>query len=368
MEDAHIADSSSHPSVSFFAVFDGHGGSTVSIESAKRLVPHVVKRITPHPADEVTHFRNTIRDSLFELDQQMLDEFPLLRSCKDTSGCTANIALVSASHIYIANCGDSRSILARGGRVHHATVDHKPTDAPETARIVAAGGTVEAGRVCGNLAVSRSLGDFQYKDRPDLPAPAQKVSAEADIHHFERHADDEFLLLACDGIWDVLSNEEAMEFIRDQLLGGVPHNEIAENMLDHCLGKDSKDNMSVVLVFFDNAPKPVPDHKPFFVKPEVALTGVKASAAKEAKPNLPPYLLEQLTRSGLRPDLQDDDDDDDAPAPVPVRAAPAQEQEPIRPRAGSTRQVPKKGTKVGRNEPCPCNSGRKYKKCCGAGL
>ncbi len=134
----------------------------------------------------------------------------------------------------------------------------------------------------------------------------------------------------------------------------------------------------MVLVFFENAPKPVPDHKPFFVKPglspsfprhthpgtivsqpivasseasfdpaEVALTGVKASAAKEAKPDLPPYLLEQLTRSGLRPDLQDDDDDDDAPAPVPVRAAPLpQEQEPIRPRAGSTRQVPKKGTKV----------------------
>lgn len=29
-------------------------------------------------------------------------------------------------------------------------------------------------------------------------------------------------------------------------------------------------------------------------------------------------------------------------------------------------QVPVRSTKVGRNEPCPCGSGKKYKKCCGA--
>jgi uncharacterized protein len=27
---------------------------------------------------------------------------------------------------------------------------------------------------------------------------------------------------------------------------------------------------------------------------------------------------------------------------------------------------PVRSTKVGRNEPCPCGSGKKYKKCCGA--
>jgi preprotein translocase subunit SecA len=34
---------------------------------------------------------------------------------------------------------------------------------------------------------------------------------------------------------------------------------------------------------------------------------------------------------------------------------------------GSEKKQPvKKGQKVGRNDPCPCGSGKKYKKCCGA--
>jgi serine/threonine protein phosphatase PrpC len=113
----------------------------------------------------------------------------------------------------------------------------------------AADGTVEMGRVCGNLAVSRSLGDYVYKDMPSLPQQAQKISAEADVSIVERHVckaatcpacscclvlwetpltrlaecflmgqpDDEFLLVACDGIYDVLSNEAAINFISNQL-------------------------------------------------------------------------------------------------------------------------------------------------------
>ena len=30
-----------------------------------------------------------------------------------------------------------------------------------------------------------------------------------------------------------------------------------------------------------------------------------------------------------------------------------------------TKRVTKKSTKVGRNDPCPCGSGKKYKNCCG---
>jgi serine/threonine protein phosphatase PrpC len=85
------------------------------------------------------------------------------------------------------------------------------------------------GRVNGNLAVSRSLGDYQFKDRPDLSDFEQKISVQADVHDIERHVlcalyttsqaqeEDEFLILACDGIWDVMSNEDAMNFVYDQL-------------------------------------------------------------------------------------------------------------------------------------------------------
>lgn len=73
------------------------------------------------------------------------------------------------------------------------------------------------GRVCGNLAVSRSLADFQYKDRADLPADKQKVTAASDMTTIARDASDEFLLLCCDGIWDVMSNEDAVEFVSTHL-------------------------------------------------------------------------------------------------------------------------------------------------------
>jgi uncharacterized protein YecA (UPF0149 family) len=36
--------------------------------------------------------------------------------------------------------------------------------------------------------------------------------------------------------------------------------------------------------------------------------------------------------------------------------------------AARTKTVTRDQPKVGRNEPCPCGSGKKYKKCCGAAL
>ena len=140
-----------------------------------------------------------------------------LLSCEDHSGSTCIASFISQTHIIIANCGDSRAVLARGGNVHFSSVDHKPTDAGETARIQGAGGFIEMGRVCGNLAVSRSLADFQYKDRADLPATKQKVTAASDMTTIARDASDEFLLLCCDGIWDVMSNEDAVEFVSNHL-------------------------------------------------------------------------------------------------------------------------------------------------------
>jgi serine/threonine protein phosphatase PrpC len=85
-----------------------------------------------------------------------------------------------------------------------------------------AGGYVLMGRVCGNLAVSRALGDYDYKDRPDLPQDMQKVGAGADVTIIDRVPLDDYLVLACDGIWDVISNEQAVEFITRYVVGPLP--------------------------------------------------------------------------------------------------------------------------------------------------
>lgn len=48
------------------------------------------------------------------------------------------------------------------------SVDHKPEDKIELARITKAGGEVYNGRINGNINLSRCMGDFEYKLRKDL--------------------------------------------------------------------------------------------------------------------------------------------------------------------------------------------------------
>ena len=132
----------------------------------------------------------------------------------DHSGSTAVCAFVTPTHIVIANCGDSRALLASNeGNCIWASDDHKPYDEGEKARIEAAGGSVSMKRVNGDLAVSRALGDFVYKQfKPDGTALAspdrQQVSCIPDVKSFPRADHQGFLVLCCDGIWDVMTNEQ----------------------------------------------------------------------------------------------------------------------------------------------------------------
>jgi serine/threonine protein phosphatase PrpC len=170
---------------------------------------------------------------------------------QDVSGSTAITALVTADKFHVANCGDSRAVLARGGGVFWGSEDHKPNDPEERGRIEKAGGTVSCKRVDGDLAVSRSLGDFSYKQSSSLPAEEQKVSADPVVTPLERNAaEDEFLILACDGIWDVMTNESCAAWIRDRLQQESDLGRVCEALLDHCLGLNSRDNMSVAIVVF----------------------------------------------------------------------------------------------------------------------
>lgn len=138
------------------------------------------------------------------------------------TGCTAVVVLVSDSHIICANAGDSRAVLARssGGQMcFPLSDDHKPDNAPEKARIEAAGGFVEENRVNGSLNLSRSLGDFEYKSSAGLSFEQQMVTCDPEIRSVARQNNDSFLILACDGIWDCLTSEECVDRTRDALNG-----------------------------------------------------------------------------------------------------------------------------------------------------
>ncbi|KAL7055850.1 hypothetical protein AAHC03_022898 [Spirometra sp. Aus1] len=144
------------------------------------------------------------------------------------SGTTACVALLLPEVmdgerrrvcLYVANAGDSRAVLCRARAAVDLSTDHKPEDAAEKARIVAAGGTVTAdGRVNDGLNLSRALGDHTYKCRKDLKMADQMISALPDVTKTELiPGNDDFLVIACDGIWNSMSSQEVVDFIYDRL-------------------------------------------------------------------------------------------------------------------------------------------------------
>lgn len=188
---------------------------------------------------------------------------PQAEATADNVGCTAVCVLLCPSEVICANAGDSRAILCRKGRPVELSHDHKPNNSAEKARIENAGAVVEEKkngnrtmyRVNGNLNLARSIGDLEYKQRLDLPPSKQAICATPQIIHEPITSDDEFLVIACDGIWDVKSNQEVCNFVRARFINGHPIEQIIEQLLDSCMTTDPKktqglgaDNMSCIIV------------------------------------------------------------------------------------------------------------------------
>jgi len=127
--------------------------------------------------------------------------------------------LLKGNELYVANAGDSRCVLCRSGKAVELSQDHKPEDVPEMQRIVKAGGEVTSdGRVNGGLNLSRALGDHMYKQNMLLQPQDQMISALPDIRHVTLDPEeDEFMVLACDGIWNFMTSERVVDFVRVRL-------------------------------------------------------------------------------------------------------------------------------------------------------
>ena len=121
----------------------------------------------------------------------------------DSIGCTANVLLIeNLKKLYIANAGDSRCVLGRGGKAVPLSFDHKPDDEVELKRIEKAGSVVTEGRVDGNLNLSRSLGDLKYKTNKSLKPEEWPITANPDIMAVDLQPEDDFIIMGCDGIWE----------------------------------------------------------------------------------------------------------------------------------------------------------------------
>ncbi|WVQ82901.1 hypothetical protein IAT38_005037 [Cryptococcus sp. DSM 104549] len=142
--------------------------------------------------------------------------------------------------LYTANVGDARAVLCRGGKAVRLTYDHKGSDAQEAKRITDAGGFVMNNRVNGVLAVTRSLGDASMKEFVvGSPYTTETTLDDAD----------EFLIVACDGLWDVTEDQEAVDIIREC----SDPQEASRRLLEHAMGNYSTDNLSVMVIKFSKA-------------------------------------------------------------------------------------------------------------------
>lgn len=254
MEDAHYAKTGlgeNWSDWSYFAVFDGHAGVSVSAHCAKHLLDCILQT----EDFQQKNFIKGIREGFLNLDENMRT-IPDLYYGVDKSGTTAVCAFVGPENIFIANCGDSRAILCRNGEPVFSTQDHKPILPGEKERIMNAGGSVMIQRVNGSLAVSRALGDYEYKNVKDKGQCEQLVSPEPEIFCLDRDPADEFLVLACDGIWDVMTNEDVCRYVQNRLRVTSDLKKVTNSVIDTCFFKGSRDNMSIIIIVFPGGPKP----------------------------------------------------------------------------------------------------------------
>lgn len=254
--------------VHFFGVYDGHGGAQVADYCRDRMHLALAEEIELLKEDLIIGstkddcqdlWRKAFTTCFMKVDAEVGGKANCEPVAPETVGSTAVVAIVCSSHIIVSNCGDSRAVLCRGKEPLALSVDHKPNRDDEYARIEAAGGKViqwNGHRVFGVLAMSRSIGD-RYLKPWIIPEP--------EVMFLPRAKDDECLILASDGLWDVMTNEEACDLARRRILLWHKKNgselsslrgegidpaaqAAAEYLSNRALQKGSKDNITVIVV------------------------------------------------------------------------------------------------------------------------
>ncbi|XVE77505.1 hypothetical protein DITRI_Ditri13aG0068200 [Diplodiscus trichospermus] len=258
MEDEHIRidDLSSHlgsifnfpkPSA-FYGVFDGHGGPEAASYARKNALRFFFEDVSFPQSCKVDDVflegvENSLRKSFLLADLALADDCTV----NSSSGTTALTALIFGRLLMVANAGDCRAVLCRKGEAIDMSKDHRPIYPSERRRVEELGGFIDDGYLNGVLSVSRALGDWDMKFPKGSSSP---LIAEPEFRQVVLTEDDEFLIIACDGIWDVMSSQHAVSLVRRGLERHDDPEQCAKDLVMEALRRNTFDNLTVVVVCF----------------------------------------------------------------------------------------------------------------------
>ena len=251
------------PSVGFFSVFDGHGGDECALYCSERMFPVLLSHMPELPGRnemaELDDLETALRESYVEVEK----EFIAMAEKKNLDpGSTAVSALIHGNKLVVANVGDSEAVLSRAGKAVNLTVIHNPAKNPaEGERIEAMGGRIYKNRVAlhnvppqlCSIAVSRAFGDVIFKHTPS--GELSGLTADPDSTGLLIEPSDEFLILACDGVWDVMTHDDALTLVSDDLAAnGFDPQHAVEELVEAAYRAGSTDNITALVVLFDWVP------------------------------------------------------------------------------------------------------------------
>ncbi|KAF5747247.1 putative protein phosphatase 2c [Tripterygium wilfordii] len=259
----HLHATSDFPSPgAFYGVFDGHGGTDAALFVRNNILRYII---------EDSHFQacleKAIKCAFVKADYAFADDSTLDIS----SGTTALTALIFGRTLIIANAGDCRAVLGRRGRAIEMSKDHKPNCIYEKLRIEKLGGIVYDGYLNGQLSVSRALGDWHMKGSKGSACP---LSAEPELKETLLTEDDEFLIMGCDGLWDVMSSQCAVSMTRKELMLHNDPERCSRELVREALKRNTCDNLTVIVICFSPEPPPRIEIPPTRVRRSISAEGL----------------------------------------------------------------------------------------------
>ena len=230
--------------VSYYAIFDGHGGKVCS-EFLKENLHIVLQRLLKETTN-ISQWPSIIIEGFLECDKMFNDKY---NEISKIMGSAAIVCLLTGSYLVVANLGDSRAILSRRGEAIQLSNDHKPDLPSEKSKIERAGGVVSYGRVMGKLSLSRAFGDFEFKNYGNFIV---SCNPEVEIYQINKNID-EFIIIGCDGLFEAYANQEVVKLIREKLkkmnvTEQNPSRVIKDVVNDAVYARRTGDNVSAILV------------------------------------------------------------------------------------------------------------------------